>query len=294
MRIALIYNPSSGRRVSLASLRELIEGEGHELVRVIEHAADASGLADRPAELVVAAGGDGTVADAVRVTAGRGVPLAILPVGTANNIAFSLGLRGPLERLARGWHDAPMQPFDTGVLHGTDGPSRFVEGVGGGLVAACLTSFRRRPLGRGEQPSWQLIRALRRYAQTLAGLRPRAWSLTVDGSRRTGDFLLVEVLNTRAVGPNLEFAPSASTSDGLLSVVTAREGDRQALADYIANRLAGREGRLELATETAHCVEIDDPEALHVDDELVQVPGGVTASIRIAAAAVDVLVPPPA
>ena len=116
----------------------------------------------------------------------------------------------------------------------------------------------------------------------------------MDGSRRTGDFLLVEVLNTRAVGPNLEFAPSASTSDGLLSVVTAREGDRQALADYIANRLAGREGRLELATETANCVEIDDPEALHVDDELVQVPGGVTASIRIAAAAVDVLVPPPA
>jgi len=293
MRIALIYNPASGRRVSLSSLRALLEGEGHELVRVLEHASDATGLADPPAELVVAAGGDGTVADALRVTAGRGVPLAILPLGTANNIAFSLGLRGPLERMARSWHESPAQAFDTGVLHGTNGGRFFVEGVGGGLVAACMTSFQRRPLRRGEPPPWQLVRALRRYAQTLPHLRPRAWSLTVDGAPRTGDFLLVEVLNTRTVGPNLEFAPDASPSDGLLTVVTAREADRKALGTYIADRLAGREGRLELATETAHCVEIRDPEALHVDDELVRMPPGVTASIRVQAAAVDVLLSPP-
>ena len=50
MQIALIYNPASGRRVSLGSLRELIEGEGHELVRVIEHASDSAPLAEPPAE----------------------------------------------------------------------------------------------------------------------------------------------------------------------------------------------------------------------------------------------------
>lgn len=291
MKVALIHNPASGRRVSPGSLRELIAREGHELVRVIEQSADASRLANPPAELVVAAGGDGTVADAVRVMAGRGVPMAVLPLGTANNIAFTLGLRGPLEAQVRGWHDAPAHPFDTGVLQDAGGPRRFIEGVGGGLVEAALTSFHRRPLRRGEPAAWQLVQALRRYQQALARLRPRHWSLRVDGRPMSGEFLLVEILNTRAVGPNLELAPGGSVSDGALTVVTAREADRGALAAYIADRLAGRDGRLRLATASARCVDIDDPQALHVDDELARFPAGAGVSIRIQAGAVDVLVP---
>ena len=293
MRIALIHNPNSGRRVSIESLHELIEREGHQLVRVIEHASDGVALADPPAELVVAAGGDGTVAEAVRLVAGRQVPLALLPLGTANNIAFTLGLDGPLERQVRGWHDAPARPFDIGALAGFDCAGIFVEGVGAGLVEACLTSFRRRPLRRGEPPPWQLVRALRRYAQTLARLRPRHRSWTIDGAPRSGDVLLIEVMNARAVGPNLEFAPQASLSDGLLTVVTAREADRPALATYIADRLAGRDATLDLPAETARGVDLVDPELLHVDDTLAHVPRGQTVSIRAQAAAVSVLVPPP-
>ena len=173
MRISLIYNPTSGRRVSLGSLRELLEREGHQLVRVIEHSSETSALADPPADLVVAAGGDGTVAEAVSVMAGRNVPLAVLPVGTANNIAFTLGLEGPIERQVRAWHDAPAQPFDVGALHGLEGATLFVEGVGVGLVEACLTSFRRRPLRREEPPPWQLVRALHRLRQHPGPLQPR-------------------------------------------------------------------------------------------------------------------------
>jgi len=294
MRIAVIFNPGSGRRVSIASLRELFEREGHELVRVIEHSSDHTPLADPPAELVVAAGGDGTVSRAVRAVNGRGVPLAVLPLGTANNIAFTLGLDGPLERLVRSWHDAPARPFDIGVLSGTDDARPFVEGLGGGLVEACLTSFRRRPLRGDEPPPWQLVRALRRYAQTLARLRPRRWSWTIDGSARTSECLLLEVMNIRAVGPNLELAPAASPSDGLLTVVSAREADRQALSAYIADRLAGRDTRIELPSEPARCVDILDPQVLHMDDTIVRMPPGSTASIRVQAAAVTVLVPPPA
>jgi len=301
MRIALVYNPASGRRVALESLRRLIVSEGHQLVREIEHLADVSALADPPAELIVVAGGDGTVADALRAAAGRGLPMAVLPLGTANNIALSLGVQGPLELLVRSWHEAPARPFDIGVLD-AGGPAvpnaveghRFVEGVGGGLVEACLTSFRRRPLRGGEPPPWQLVRALRRYAQTLRQLRPRRWSVRLDGTPLDGDFLLVEVLNTRSVGPNLELAPDASPSDGVLAVVAAREADRPALAAYIGDRLGGRDTRLELAAWPARCVEIDNAATLHVDDELVCLPDGAGVSIRVQAGAVSVLVPPPA
>jgi diacylglycerol kinase family enzyme len=291
MQISLIHNQASGRRVALTSLRALIEREGHELVRVIEHSADASRVADPPAELVVAAGGDGTVADAIRATAGNDVPLAVLPLGTANNIAFSLGASGPLEDQVRSWHTAPARPFDIGLLQSAGMSKRFVEGVGGGLVEACMTSIRRRPMRGGEPPPWQLVRALRRYAQTLRRLRPRRWTLRLDGKTREDEFLLVEVLNTRSVGPNLDLAPQASPSDGALTIVTARETDRHALAAYIDDRLAGRDGRLALSSAQARCVDFLDADVLHVDDELVRVTPGPVVSIRTQAAAVKVLVP---
>jgi len=291
MRISLIHNQASGRRVALPSLRALIEREGHELVRVVDHSADASRAADPPAELVVAAGGDGTVADAIRAAAGSDLPLAVLPLGTANNIAFSLGASGPIEDQVRSWHGAQARPFDLGVLQGAGIDKRFVEGVGGGLVEACMTSIRRRPMRGGEPPPWQLVRALRRYAQTLRRLRPRRWSLRLDGEHREDEFLLVEVLNTRAVGPNLDLAPHATPSDGALTIVTARESDRGALAAYLDDRLAGRDGRLALPSERTRCVDLLNPDVLHVDDELVHVTPQSPVSIRIQAAAVNVLVP---
>ena len=60
-------------------------------------------LFDRAADLIVAVGGDGTVASVAREVAGHDVPLAVLPVGTANNIAFSLGCDGPLDELIDHW-----------------------------------------------------------------------------------------------------------------------------------------------------------------------------------------------
>ena len=289
MKIALVYNPASGRHVTLESLRTLLTDAGHQVIRALEHSSNLDGLADPPAELVVAAGGDGTVADAVRASAGRGVPLALLPLGTANNIAFTLGVHGRLEPLVQSWHHAAAQPFDMGVVDAPGGPRRFVEGAGGGLVAASLASFQRRPLGRGEPPPAQLVRALRRYAQMLKQLRPRRWTLRIDGQAVDDEFLLVEILNTRAVGPNLELAPESNPFDGVLTVVTAREQDRGALAAYIADRLSGLDTRLALDEQPARCVEIDRPPTLHVDDELLPLPTDASVAIRVQAAAVSVL-----
>ena len=157
-----------------------------------------------------------------------------------------------------------------------------------------MTSIRRRPMRGGEPPPWQLVRALKRYAQTLRRLRPRRWTLRLDGETREDEFLLVEVLNIRSVGPNLDFAPHADPSDGQFTVVTARETDRGALAAYIDDRLAGREGRLALPSVPARCVDLMEPDALHVDDEIAHITPGSLVAIRMHAAAVNVLVPPPA
>ena len=103
----------------------------------------------------------------------------------------------------------------------------------------------------------------------------------------------VEILNTRAVGPNLELAPESNPFDGVLTVVTAREQDRGALADYIAGRLRGLDTRLALEEQSARCIDIDCAPTLHVDDELLRLDADAGVSIRVQPAAVTVLVSRP-
>src|SRR6185369_915874 len=86
-------------------------------------------------ELIVIAGGDGTVQRVATELAWRELPLAILPLGTANNIATSLGIEGPTEALVAGWATARRSPLDLGVATGPWGTRRFIESVGGGLVS---------------------------------------------------------------------------------------------------------------------------------------------------------------
>ena len=196
---------------------------------------------------------------------------------------------GPTNRIAAGWHTARPRPFDLGLLRGDGVNRRFIEGVGGGLVEACMRAFEQRPVPADEPPPWQIVRALRRYSEALARLEPRPWDFLVDGTRRTGDFLLVEVLNGRAVGPNLELAPDANPFDGCLAVVAARAEDREVLACYLADLLGGRDSRLQLPVEPARHVEIVTRHPLHVDDAVIDAWTTGSVSIDVEPGALTVL-----
>ena len=95
-------------------VQDLIETAGHEVVRVFDREAAMAELIDERTELVVAAGGDGTVSAAARLLSGRPVPLAILPLGTANNIARTLQGDASVEELVAGWNTAARCRVDVG------------------------------------------------------------------------------------------------------------------------------------------------------------------------------------
>jgi diacylglycerol kinase (ATP) len=66
-------------------------------------------------DLVVAAGGDGTVRKVFRQLAGKDVPATVLPLGTANNIARSLGFEDDdPDSLVRGWPNGRLWSYDIG------------------------------------------------------------------------------------------------------------------------------------------------------------------------------------
>lgn len=233
------------------------------------------------ADAVVAAGGDGTVGTVARTLAGLAsdAPFTILPLGTANNVARSLGLVAQPEELVAGWASAGTRPFDVGAMTigGADEPAAwFVEAAGVGLFARALEAAgtrRVRPSGGRATPEATLdadvahgLRTLRRQTRRLAA---RDWRVSLDGRVVEGRFLLAEALNVPRVGPHLVLAPGADTGDGLLDVALLDERDRAAFADYADRRLAGEHDVVPpVSVHRARTVTIAwDGAPAHVDDD---------------------------
>ena len=230
MKVSLLYHESAGEGIAVEDLTAQIERGGHEVVRTVQREADLSVLLDPPGELVVAAGGDGTVAAAAKAVAGSNIPLAILPLGTANNIAKSLGVCGALPELIEGWQHAARTPFDLGAASGKDEDFLFVEGVGGGLIPAGMSAASQAPAGDNADAAAKVTADIRRYHEIMLHMAPCRISLAADGTDISGDYLVVEVLNIPSVGPNIVFSPDVTPSDGFLSVVTAGEEDPRCTA----------------------------------------------------------------
>ena len=94
MKVTLIHNPAAGddRQPSAGQLEALIEEAGHKVRYESTKEKGWTKALKKETDLVVVAGGDGTVAKVARRLIGEKLPLTILPMGTANNISKTLGI----------------------------------------------------------------------------------------------------------------------------------------------------------------------------------------------------------
>lgn len=268
VRITLIHNPTAGSGVPQKVLVALLEDAGHE-VRAVSSKKRWQKALQKPADLVVAAGGDGTIHDVALAVAGRDVPMAVLPLGTANNVGKTLEILGDARNAIAEWDGAESRPFDLGMVGAPWGDAAFVESMGGGAFAALIASGE-----HVEAPSVLLgretDRALHHLSELLAEEPLRPWSVTVDGASYDGSYLAVEVLNIRFVGPNVPLAPDADPGDGILDVVLIGTDEREALQTYLAERLRLAGAAIpHLPLVRGREVQLTAPAgvSLHLDDE---------------------------
>ncbi|MDQ3396653.1 MAG: diacylglycerol kinase family lipid kinase [Deinococcota bacterium] len=259
MQATLIYNSNAGDdEPSSDDLLAGLRGAGYRVHKPTEE--DLDRVLKDPSGLVVAAGGDGTVGAVATRLSGRGVPMAVLPLGTANNIGKTLGLEGPLEHLMAGLAAPRRRPFDIGLARGPWGETPFVEAVGAGLFAHTLAS-------RASEEDKEPQKALQLLKETLSNYQAQDCEVTLDGEDLSGRYLLVEAMNIRSLGPNLELAPEADPGDGLLEVVLVSEGEREALAGYLKRRLAGEESPSGLAVRRGRHLQFRWRGPVHIDDD---------------------------
>lgn len=272
MKATLIYNENarSTDAHSVEILQDALHAAGYEPVYTPTEKEDDLDdiLAEAEGGLVVAAGGDGTVRAVARRLLGRDAPLAILPLGTANNIARNFNITGaPLDILAA-LADPFRCPFDVGRVETPWGADYFLEALGFGFYADTLSAY-----GSNEEKS--ILRAIGAFTRTLPNYQARTFAMTLDGEDVSGDYLLVEVLNTTAFGPRLKVAPRADSGDGLFEVIRIRADARDGFLRYMTSLFAEELDELpSVETSSGRRLELqwtDFP--IHVDGTLYPPPG---------------------
>ncbi|MBB6099078.1 diacylglycerol kinase family enzyme [Deinobacterium chartae] len=266
MRATLIVNPNAGgaRRVRLEDLAAALEAAGyHPVVETTTDEQDLDRVLAEPEGLVVAAGGDGTLRAVAQRMVGKRAPLALVPMGTANNIGRTLGLDGEPADLLRALDAPRRQPFDLGRVTASWGSGLFLEACGYGLYADVLAAY-------DPEAGKSVTRALASLVTTLSGYQGRPYALRLDGEDLSDEYLMVEVLNTCATGPRLQLAPGADPGDGLLDVVLIRDDNRARLLDYARALLAGELAGLDsVEVRRVRRLEVDgDGAPMHLDGEV--------------------------
>jgi diacylglycerol kinase family enzyme len=224
-------------------------------------------------DIIAVAGGDGTVGKVARRLVGNRIPIAILPVGTANNIAQSLGLTGrPLKQLIRGWKSARRINFDVGRAKGPWGSNYFIEGFGIGVFA---TTVARLEAQKNVDPPEEVGRkaeiksVLRILKDEIHKHRPKKLKIRLDDQDLSGEYIMLEALNIRYVGPNLDLVPGADTNDGLLDVVLLSRREQGKLRTYLTKTLAGGPANANLSVRQGRHLQLkwDDDFPVHIDDK---------------------------
>jgi diacylglycerol kinase family enzyme len=270
MLITLIHNPKAGRgKHDKKELMAALAKAGHHATYQSTKKSDYKKALKRPTDLVLVAGGDGTVAKVASRLIDTGIPLSVLPLGTANNLARSLGFVASPEEIIARLQGGKKRAFDIGVVRGRWGTRYFIEAVGGGLFA----DYVRAAKAKGKKTKkiskeQEMTRHVSLLHRVLHGYPAQRWKIDINGENISGRYILWEAMNIRSVGPALYLASQAATKDGQLDFVCAREVDRSLLMEHLEARLAGKKHKFPLPIRRFRQLRIAwEGSTLHIDDE---------------------------
>ncbi len=270
MRITLMHNPKAGdAKHGKNKLMAALAKAGHHATYQSTKKSDYEKALKKPTDLVLAAGGDGTVVKVACRLIDTGIPLCVLPLGTANNLARSLGFLASPEEIIPRLEGGKRRAFDIGVTRGPWGTRYFFEAVGGGLFADYVRAAKDkgkkiRKLSK-EQKMARHVSVLHRMLHDYPAQR---WEIYIDGKDISNHYILWEAMNIRSVGPALYLASQAATKDGQLDFVCAREANRSLLMDHLGARLAEKKHKFPLPIRRFRQLRIvSEGSTLHLDDE---------------------------
>ncbi len=215
----VVFNPAAGmRRASLLwRVLDVLVANGIRIELTETHrpghaAALAHEAVSRGASLVVAAGGDGTIAEVATGLLGSSTRLGVIPLGTANVVAHEMALPFEPRAVAAALAFGRTRPLWPGMARSAEGSRLFVQMLGVGLdaqVVQHLPVALKRTFGRAAY-AVQTLRELALYRFTPIRVR-------IDGEETQAASVIV--CKGRLYGGRFLLAPTACAAEPGFSVV---------------------------------------------------------------------------
>ncbi len=280
-RFLVLINQKSRRgKADIDAARERL-GQAARLVEI--DCADAAAM-DRAirdhvghVDAVIIGGGDGTVNAAAVALADTGLPLGLLPLGTANDLARTLNIPTDMDAAVAVILTGRTRRIDLGVVNGRGFFN--VAGLGFSVaLARSLTPDLKRRWGRF---GYGLV-ALR----LLWRMRPLTATLVREGETEKVRAIQIAVANGRYFGGGLDTGPGTRIDDGMFEILVLRLsswGDGWALLRRLVGGTAGfrrwRCDRLEIRTRHRHWVNTDGELTVRTPATFTLRPGAVTVFV---------------
>lgn len=302
-RLVVAINPTAsfgrGRDVGPAVVNTM-RGLGHDVttlqepdwLQLLESARRA--VATRPDALVVV-GGDGMVNLGVNLVAQTRVPLGLVPSGTGNDMARSLGIphdntEAAIDALAEALA-RPPRTIDAGRIHYVDdetgAPATRWFGcvLSAGFDAIVNERANRMTFPKGAS------RYLLALGLELVRLKPIPYRITLDGELVVTDGALVSVGNARSLGGGMKVTPNALLDDGVFDVLIVQPFKRIPFMRLFPTVFEGTHVRdARVSVRRAARVRIESPDVIaYADGERI---GPLPVDIECVPGALRVLTPP--
>ncbi|MCC6661985.1 MAG: NAD(+)/NADH kinase [Phycisphaerales bacterium] len=238
MRVLVIHNAKAGyEQADAPAIMALIRKAGHDPVYQSGMIDDLHTVLDEPWDLVVAAGGDGTATRVLKACAGLDLPVALLPLGTANNTAHALGHVGTLEHLVQAWTGAARVRIDLGIVESNLGRAGFAESFGIGLMAQTIVTADKGDSGKARAKfasvAERLDSGMKAMRKTLKTLEPRRLRVRTADGQIDGQYLWLEVGTFGMVGPRIPLVHADDYSDGLLTYALLPASQKDTFAEFL-------------------------------------------------------------
>jgi diacylglycerol kinase (ATP) len=293
-RLVVVANPAAGRgkggRLVGKVDRMLHEaGIAHEF-RISESAegltAQVREAAEAGASTIAVLGGDGSAGLAANGILETGATLAVLPSGTGDDFAHSLGI-GSLAAAVRALVDPNVVAID--VVRVTTGTERrvYVNVAGAGFDSEVNEAANAMRLDLGATGTY-----LASVVKTLSRFAPAGFRIELDDEVVEGPHMLVVVANAVSYGGGMRVAPRASVVDGKLDVLLLRALPKTAFLRAFPKVFRGthvRHPAVTMATASHVSVEADRRVHVYADGERV---GPLPARFEILPAALPIVVGP--
>ncbi|MFY9821159.1 MAG: diacylglycerol kinase family protein [Thermoanaerobaculia bacterium] len=234
--VRFLVNPAAGRgtgRAHVDRIRVLASRYGAGLVvtrKVSDLWEQARRAAEDGVERLLVAGGDGTMHLAVQALAGTGCALGLIPLGTGNDFAGTLGIPPELEPAVDWALNHEIRSIDLIRV----GETYSASYVGVGFDSEVTRYANEVKLLRG--PLVYVYSVI----HTLITFEPPWMRVAYDGGTFEGKAMFAVVNNLPRFGGGMRIAPDAKIDDGLLDLVIVREIPKRALLSIFPKVYTGK------------------------------------------------------